>query len=345
MPLQSSQSARLAVPLVLATLLWCVGAPAQRSAPQRGQSAAAPRAASERRSSVVRPKGVPRFAVETKLVVLHAAVLDKQKHLVTDLRREHFKVLEDNVRQEIKDFKREDIPVSVGILVDNSGSMRDKRVRVNAAALTFVRTSNRNDEIFIVNFNDEAFLDKDFTSNLEELKEGLERIDSRGGTAYYDTIRMSLDHLTGRGRRTKRVLLVITDGEDNASRLTLERLIKYIQQTDVVIYSVGLLGDDSARAARRARRAIEAVSEATGGPAFFPANVDEVEEITARIAHDIRNQYLLTYKPSNAAADGSYRSVKVKAHAPGKGRLFVRTRTGYYATAESNSSAARRPGG
>ncbi len=344
MPLQSSHSARRAVPLVLVALLWCGSTPAQRTAPQRGKSGAA-RAAPESKPSRARPKGVPRFAVETKLVVLHATVLDKQKHLVTDLRREHFKVLEDNVRQEIKDFKREDIPVSVGILVDNSGSMRDKRVRVNAAALTFVRTSNRNDEVFIVNFNDEAFLDKDFTSNLEELKEGLEKIDSRGGTAYYDTIRMSLDHVTGRGRRTKRVLLVITDGEDNASRFTLERLIKYIQQTDVVIYSVGLLGDDSARAARRARKSIEAVSEATGGAAFFPANIDEVEGIAARIAHDIRNQYLLTYKPSNAAADGGYRSVKVKVHAPGKGRLFVRTRTGYYATAESKSAIARRPGG
>ena len=344
MPPQNSQCARLVVPLVLAALLWCVCAPAQHSVPQRGKPGDA-RVASEGRSQVVPPKGVPRFAVETKLVVLHATVMNKQKHLVTDLRREHFKVLENNVVQEIKDFRREDIPVSVGILVDNSGSMRDKRPRVNAAALTFVRTSNRNDEVFIVNFNDEAFLDKDFTSNLAELKEGLEKIDSRGGTAYYDTIRMSLNHLNERGRMSKKVLLVITDGEDNASRVTMERLIKAVQQTDVVIYSIGVLGDDNARAAKRARKAIEAISEATGGAAFFPGEVDAVEGIAVRIAQDIRNQYLLTYKPSNAAADGSYRSVKVKVRAPGKGRLFVRTRTGYYATAKFRSVTARRPGG
>ena len=340
---RSRATARWAVLVAMAALLWAVGTPAQRSSTERQQSRVAPRGASKASQSAP-PKGVPRFAVETKLVVLHATVLDKYKHLVTDLRREHFRVFENNVQQEIKDFKREDIPISVGILVDNSGSMRDKRAGVTSAALTFVRTSNRHDEVFIVNFNDEAFLDKDFTSDLEELKEGMEKIDSRGGTAYYDTIRMSLDHVTQRGRKSKKVLLVITDGEDNASRITPERLIRYVQQTDVVLYTVGLLGDDSPRAARRARKGMEAISEATGGAAFFPKEVSEVEGIAARIAHDIRNQYLLTYKPSNAAPDGSYRSVKVKASAPGKGKLFVRTRTGYYATAVRNSAAARSPG-
>lgn len=288
------------------------------------------------------PQGVPRFSVETKLVVLHATVLDKDKHLVTDLARDHFKVFEDNVEQKIKDFKREDIPVSVGILVDNSGSMRDKRPRVNAAALTFVGTSNPGDEVFIVNFNDEAFLDKDFTSNLEELKEGLEKIDSRGGTSYYDAIQMSIDHVKDRGRKSKKVLLVVTDGEDNASRSTLEQLVKYAQQTEVVIYTVGLLGEENHRAAKRARKAMEAISEATGGGAFFPKELNEVEAVAAKVAHDIRNQYLITYTPSNAAADGGYRSVSVKASAPGRSKLLVRTRTGYYAGREPTPASASR---
>jgi Ca-activated chloride channel family protein len=286
--------------------------------------------------------GVPRFSVESRLVVLHATVLDKDHHLVTDLQRDNFKVFEDNVEQRIKDFKREDIPVSVGILIDNSGSMRDKRGKVNAAALTLVRNSNPRDEVFVVNFNDEAFLDKDFTSNVEELKEGLEKIDSRGGTAYYDAIQMSLDHLRERARMSKKALVVVTDGEDNASRMTLEQLLKLSQESEAVIYTVGLLSDENNRAAKRARKAMAAISEATGGAAFFPDHVNEIEAIASRIAHDMRNQYVLTYTPTNPTESGGFRSVAVKANAPGKGKLFVRTRTGYYANAGQQAASAPR---
>ncbi len=282
-----------------------------------------------------------RFSVETRLVVLHATVLDKDKHLVTNLTRDNFRVYDNEVEQAIRDFKREDIPVSVGIIVDNSGSMRDKRPKVNAAALTFVRTSNPQDEVFIVNFNDEAFLDKDFTSNIEELKEGLEKIDSRGGTAFYDAIQMSIDHLKESGRKSKKVLLVVTDGEDNASRMSLEQLLDYVKRSEAVIYTAGLLGEENARAARRARKAMEAISEATGGLAFFPRDVNEVEGVATKVAHDIRNQYVLTYRPSDPAQDGRYHAVQVRASAPGKSKLFVRTRTGYYAG--SPASAATRP--
>jgi VWFA-related protein len=285
-----------------------------------------------------------KFAVETRLVVLHATVLDKDRHLVTDLTRNDFKVFEDNVEQQIRDFRREDIPVSVGILVDNSGSMREKRAKVNAAALTFVRTSNPQDEVFIVNFNDEAFLDQDFTGSMGLLKEGLEKIDSRGGTAFYDAIQMSIDHLNEGGRRSKKVLLVVTDGEDNASRMDLEQLVKYVHQSEAVIYTVGLLGDENPRSAKRAKKALEVVSQASGGAAFFPKDLGEVGEIATRIARDIRNQYVLTYKPSNTADDGGYRSVSVKAESKGHGKLLVRTRTGYYAGHEPSTQPAT-PGG
>jgi Ca-activated chloride channel homolog len=286
--------------------------------------------------------GVPKFSVESRLVVLHATVLNKDHHVVTDLQRDHFKVYEDNIEQRIKDFKREDIPVSVGILIDNSGSMRDKRGKVNSAALTLVRNSNPRDEVFVVNFNDEAFLDKDFTSNLEELKEGLEKIDSRGGTAYYDAIQMSLDHLRERGRLSKKALVVVTDGEDNASRMTLEALLKLAQESEAAIYTVGLLSDENNRAAKRARKAMQAISESTGGAAFFPEHVNEIEAIAARIAHDMRNQYVLTYTPTNPIDNGGFRSVKVAANAPGKGKLFVRTRTGYYASTGQQAGGAPR---
>ncbi len=320
----------LALVLVCAPATW-----AQQEAPRKPPRAQ-PSAAPSNPSPTLR-EDLPRFSVEARLVVLHATVLDKDRHLVTNLSRDNFKVYEDNVEQKIKDFKREDIPVSVGILIDNSGSMREKRAKVNAAALVFVRTSNSRDEVFIVNFNDEAFLDKDFTSDIEELKEGLEKIDARGGTAYYDAIQMSLDHLTERGQRSKKALLAITDGEDNASRISLEQLVKYAQQAEAVIYTVGLLSEENNRAAKRARKAMMALSEATGGAAFFAESVNDVESIAARIAHDIRNQYVLTYTPSNASQDGGFRSVAVKASASGKGKLFVRTRTGYYPSGRPNT--------
>jgi Ca-activated chloride channel family protein len=320
----------------LVALLISLGAWAQ-------QAPSAPPPANAQTPAGQSGKGeIPKFSVETRLVVLHATVLDKDKHLVTTLTRDNFQVFDDDAQQKIRDFKREDIPVSVGILVDNSGSMRDKRAKVNAAALTFVKTSNPADEVFIVNFNDEAFLDQDFTGNLDLLKDGLEKIDSRGGTAFFDAIQMSIDHLKEGGRKSKKVLLVTTDGEDNASRMNLEELLKYVHQSEVVVYTVGLLGEENRRAAKRAQKAMEEISEASGGLAFFPKDANEVEGIATRIAHDIRNQYVLTYTP-NHPDDGRFHSVAVKANAAGKGKLFVRTRTGYYANPPSAAVSTPSP--
>jgi VWFA-related protein len=229
-------------------------------------------------------------------------------------------------------------------VVDNSGSMRDKRAKVNAAALVFVKSSNPQDEVFIVNFNDEAFLDKDFTANLEELREGLEKIDSRGGTALHDALVMSLDHLQDRGQKARRVLLVVSDGVDNASRYTLEQAVRVAHESETVIYVVGLLSDEG-RDKKRARRALETIAEASGGAAFFPDNLNDVEALATRIAHDIRNQYVISYTPANAVEDGSFRSIRVTAAARGHDKLMVRTRSGYYAGKSGpGSSLAPRAG-
>lgn len=279
--------------------------------------------------------------VETDLVVLHATVLDKMGKPVTGLTREHFKVYENNVEQQLKVFKQEDTPVSVGILVDNSGSMRDKRKGVNAAALQFVRSSHPMDEVFIVNFNDEPFLDTDFTDNLKLLEEGLEKIDSRGGTAFYSAIDASLKHLSEKGTRDKKVLLAVTDGEDNASRLSLEEIVKTVQRSDAVIYTVGLLSGESSRSVRRTKRALEAISKASGGKAYFPKSLSEVQSVAGIIAADIRNQYVLAYTPTALVKDGAFRRVEVKLHAPRKyGKLSVRTRTGYYADPQPADQAS-----
>jgi Ca-activated chloride channel family protein len=274
------------------------------------------------------------FRADTRVVDLHATVVDKNGHLITNLPKEAFTVYENGVSQQIRSFKREDVPVSMGLIVDNSGSMRDKRAKVEAAALTLVKDSNPQDEVFVVNFNDEAFNDlphgKDFTSDIKEMEEALTRIDSRGGTAMRDAIRMSIDHLKEKAHKDKKVLVVVTDGNDNSSLVTLENLVKASQQSGVLIYSVGLLSEEERREAKRAERALDALAEATGGEAFFPKDVSEVERIAHEVARNIRNQYSIVYAPENQSMDGTFRQIKVAVKAPGN--PTVRTRSGYYAT-------------
>jgi Ca-activated chloride channel homolog len=271
------------------------------------------------------------FRSDTRLVVLPVTVVDRTGHLVTNLPKTAFQVFENGVQQDIRLFKREDVPVSMGLVIDNSGSMRDKREKVKEAALALVKDSNPQDEVFVVNFNDDAFLDtKDFTNDIKEMEEALSKIDSRGGTAMRDALRMSIDHAKEKGHKDKKVLVVVTDGNDNASMITLENLVKASQQSEVLIYTIGLLAEEEGREAKRAERALRALAQATGGEAYFPKEVGEVERIAHRVAHDIRNQYTIAYSPSNQALDGSFRQIKVVANAPN--RPTVRTRSGYYAT-------------
>ena len=189
---------------------------------------------------------------------------------------------ENNVLQPIKIFKREDVPVSMGLVIDNSGSMRSKRAGVEAAALALVKDSNPQDEDFVVNFNDEAYRDVDFTSDIEVLKKGLERIDAKGGTAMRDAIRMSIDYLHEKAKRDKKVIMVVTDGNDNASMVTLDSLVKLAQQDGTLIYAIGLLGEEDKSEAAKAKRALKALVEATGGQVFYPKDVSEVDRSRTR---------------------------------------------------------------
>src|SRR2546421_1456257 len=280
--------------------------------------------------------------VDVNLVVLHTTVIDDRQRFADGLKPENFRVFEDKVEQKLSVFKREDVPVSMGLVIDNSGSMRDKRPRVNEAAITLVQASNPQDEAFVVNFNDDFYLDldKDFTSSIPELKEALESIDSRGSTAMRDAILGSLDHLK-KASKDKKVLLVVTDGEDNASRNSLEKMIREIQKTDTVIYTIGLLGQENKKEAKRARKVLEQISAASGGLAYFPENVDDVHNICEQVAHDIRNQYILAYYPTNTRRDGTFRTIQVEVIPPrGRGKLIARTRNGYYAPVSPTSAAA-----
>ncbi|HEY2460109.1 MAG TPA: VWA domain-containing protein [Candidatus Acidoferrum sp.] len=281
--------------------------------------------------------------VDVSLVVLHTTVLDDRQRFADGLKAENFRVMEDKVEQKLAVFKREDVPVSMGLVIDNSGSMRDKRPRVNAAAITLVEASNPQDEAFVVNFNDDFYLDldKDFSNSVPELKEALERIDSRGSTALYDALIGSLDHVK-KGHKDKKVLLVVTDGDDNTSHNSLEKTVREIQKTDTVVYAIGLLSEENKKSAKHAKQALEQIAKASGGLAFFPENVDDVRSICEQVAHDIRNQYTLAYYPTNTKRDGTFRSVQVEVIPPrGRGKLVARTRNGYYAPSSPATASGK----
>jgi VWFA-related protein len=344
------RSSYLILPLlVLCLSLWTWAQAAPTTAPPPSSTPPAPPpsqaqpqqggAASGQQGQTGGPEGenngVYIFRKQVEEVILHATVYDDHDHMVTNLDKTAFQVFEDGVAQTITSFRREDIPVAVGIVIDNSGSMRDKRPAVNQAALNFVRSSNPQDEVFVVNFNDEYYLDQDFTSSVPKLKDALEKIEARGGTALYDALVASADHLKKNARLEKKVLLVVTDGEDNASRESLEQAVRRLQaENGPTVYTIGLLGGERQR---RARRALATVAEDTGGVAFFPKDLSEVDSITQEVAHDIRNQYTIGYRPTRPQSQGGYRSIKVIARAHGYKKLQVRTRTGYYAGSERAS--------
>jgi len=329
-PARPRQHIGLGLGLAFSLLLSAALLLAQSSTSQTSQAPPGPR---PRRDA----SGDYRLSVDVDLVVLHTTVVNRQGHIVADLRQDHFRIYENGVPQEIAVFRQEDIPVSIGLVIDNSGSMYQDKQNLRAAALTFVETSNPLDEVFVVNFNDDYYLDlgpgRDFSSDINELKEALEKTDTRGGTALWDALRASLDHAK-RGTRPKKVLLVITDGVDRYSRTKYDALLRYAQETETAIYIVQLRGNEDARDWRRARRQLKKVAEITGGEIYFPAASEDVHSICRKIAHDIRNQYIIAYYPTNRARDGSFRSVRVELRPPkGRDQLIARTRTGYYAPA------------
>ncbi|MGH9658220.1 MAG: VWA domain-containing protein, partial [Bryobacteraceae bacterium] len=267
------------------------------------------------------------FRVETRIVVLHVTVTGPDGVPVPNLPREAFEVYENGVRQEIKTFRFEDVPVSLGLVIDTSASMRDKGERVAAAALALVKASKPDDEVFLVTFADSPSLEVDFTGDLRALQQGLARIRYSGGTAMRDALAVALDHVKDRRQKDKRILLVITDGHDNASVESLDRLIRSAQQSEVLVYAIGILGDEAPSLAAQARRALDALARATGGSALYPSQLAGIERFAPAIAREIRSQYILAYTPSETEPDGAFRQIRVLANSPG---AVVRTRSGYY---------------
>lgn len=268
------------------------------------------------------------FRKRVEEVILHATVVDDQRHLVTDLPQSDFAVYESGLPQKITSFHREDVPVEMGIVIDNSGSMREKRAKVNDAVLNLIRDSNPADQIFVVNFSQNSYLDQDFTADVGLLRGALQRVAMRGSTALYDAIVASSVHLKNNPNLENKVLLVITDGRDNASRETLQKArLRLQQQNGPTMYVIGLLGDGLDVPDQQT---LAALAESTGGAAFFPRTVDELDDVSRSISHDIRSRYSIGYRSTNSNQNSGYRAIHVTALAPGEGRLTVRTRKGYY---------------
>ncbi|HTX75175.1 MAG TPA: VWA domain-containing protein [Terracidiphilus sp.] len=277
-------------------------------------------------------EGVYTLHEDVDEVLLSCWVVDEKGRPVLDLDRNDFRVWEDGVPQHVTSFLHQDLPVSLGILIDSSGSMLDKRSAVDQAALRLLAESNPRDSAFVVNFNERAYLDQPLTMDRVALQRGIDRFEARGATAMYDAVAASADELAKYAKQPKQVLLIITDGADNASRLNRDEAIRRVQNLGgPVVYTIGLLFDTDPRETQKAHDDLEMLAQETGGIAYFPKSLDQVDEIASEVARDIRNQYTVGYHSTKPASLGGYRTVHVEAQAPGHKQLTVRTRRGYYA--------------
>jgi Ca-activated chloride channel homolog len=274
--------------------------------------------------------------VQVNEVLFHATVRNRKGAPVAGLQRENFQVFEDRVMQQIKHFSQKDIPVTVGLVIDNSGSMRPRRTEVVAAALAFADSSNPQDQMFLVNFNERVSYglprSLPFTDQRAQLTAAMSTVISNGKTALYDAVMVALEHLK-LGNRDKKVLIVVSDGADNASVHTKEEMLAVAKQSEAIVYGVGIYETDDPDN-RHPREALRALAEATGGEAYFPESLPEVRPILERIAGAIRSQYTLSYIPSNQRPDGTYRHIKMRLTGGGRG-FAVTTRRGYVAPMDS----------
>jgi len=268
------------------------------------------------------------LSVNVDLVVLNATVRDQKGRVAADLREQDFEVFEDGVRQSIRLFRHEDIPVTVGLVIDHSGSMRPKLANVAAAARTFIESSSPDDQMFVVNFNENVTLGlpaaTPFSNRSDELARAISGTPATGKTALYDAVWKARERL-GSGSRDKKVLIVISDGGDNASTHTLADVLQAGNKSNIQVYTIGIFDPDDAD---KNPAVLRQLALATGGEAFVPNELSQVVSVCESIAKDIRSQYTLGYL-SNAATQGGYHSIKVLARGTGKAKLHVRTRSGY----------------
>jgi Ca-activated chloride channel homolog len=276
---------------------------------------------------------LPRISVDVNLVVLQAVVRDRRGHLVSDLSERDFEVYEDGARQTLRLFRREDVPVTVGLVIDHSGSMAPKLPDVIEAARTFARSSNPEDQMFVVDFNEKVTLGLPgsigFTNRADELEGAIAGTRATGQTALYDAVIEGMERSRAGGPE-KKVLIVISDGGDNASALALPEVLKRLAQSSAIVYTVGIFDEEDPD---RNPGVLLQLAHSTGGEAYFPHQLNEVVAICENIARDIRNQYTIGYLSNSSAPPGAVRAIRVVAQAAGKGKLSARTRSSYIAAA------------
>jgi len=277
-------------------------------------------------------KGKP-LKSETDMTLVGVSVTDPLGRLVTGLEQEDFRVFENGSEQEIVHFASEDVPVSIGVIFDMSGSMTDKIEKSRKAAVQFFRTANPQDEFFLVDFNDRAELVSQFTSSVDQLQDRLLYTAAHGLTALYDGVYLGLSQMRG-AHNTRKALLILSDGGDNHSRYTETEIRKFVQEADVQIYAIGLFEPDGGPTPeeRAGPALLSDLTQMTGGRMFVVQNLSELPDIATKISMELRNQYVIGYRPSDRAHDGKWRKIKVKLHPPkGLPPLTVWARSGYYA--------------
>jgi Ca-activated chloride channel family protein len=278
------------------------------------------------------PKQKP-IVAKTELVQVVTTVTDPYRRLVTGLEKENFQLYEDGVEQEITKFSSEDVPVSIGVVFDMSGSMSDKVNKARQSAIQFLRTANPQDEFLLVSFNERAELTSRFTSSVEDLQNRMMYTVARGRTALLDAVYLGLSQMRS-AHNTKKALLIISDGGDNHSRYSESDVRNFVKESDVQTYAMGIFDQPGYARTDEEREGPGLLSELcdlTGGRVFQVSNLDELPDIATKIGMELRNQYVLYYTPSNKNPDGRWRKIKVKIHPPrGLPPLTVYSRTGYF---------------
>jgi VWFA-related protein len=289
-------------------------------------------------SLVYAQDSVFKLNVNVDLTEVHVNVTDEHDRPVGNLTKENFRIFEDRTEQSISVFKHEDAPVSLGLVIDNSRSIEPRKQRLDAAALSFVRKGNADDETFVVHFDDRARLSQDFTDNIPRLEQTLSSEKPFGQTAIYDALALGLEQME-RARHPKRAILLITDGVDNSSSRSLSETLEIVKRSRVAVYTVGLL---SVSGGLNAEESLIRISEASGGRAYFPNNVDEARMYMERVARDLREQYTLGYFPTNGDRSGKWRSIRLEVMPPvgypKTAKLNANYRHGYYGPGDNTGN-------
>lgn len=278
------------------------------------------------------------ISLNVDLVLLDVSVVDHDGNFVSDLEAENFRILEDGRPESISYFLKKDVPVTVGLAIDNSGSMRGKQPVIVAAGMAFAEASNPHDQMFVVHFNEHVRFGLSppdlFTNNPIQLRGALLRMISAGQTALYDAVSQAMDHFK-KARHNRKALLLVSDGGDNASHRDLKETLQLVQSSHVVVYTITL--DDPTNPDQKPR-VLRRMSKTSGGRSFFPTQLEQVAPICRSIATDIRNQYLLAYRSTNSKRDGAFRQVRVLLETPARRGLVVRTRQGYFGPADQGTA-------